>query len=81
VGWLLLLRMEMLLFGESISAICRDRTNDVGSNDFKVRGNVRVNGRLHIKGNLEVRGNVKVEKGAELIVDGKRTVLGKLEMV
>jgi len=48
-------------------------------NEFEAHGNVKISGRLHIKGDFTVHGNVKVQAGSELLVDGRRTIHGKLE--
>lgn len=46
---------------------------------MKVSGPLTVNGRLHVKGDMEVHGSVIVAEGAELVVDGKRTIHGGLQ--
>jgi cytoskeletal protein CcmA (bactofilin family) len=43
------------------------------------RSGMEIKGRMHIKGDLDVKGTVTVAKGAELRIDGKRTLHGKLE--
>lgn len=45
---------------------------------MKVSGSLDVDGKLHVKGDLVVLGSVNVGNVAELIVDGKRTVNGKI---
>ncbi|PQE33598.1 flavin-binding monooxygenase protein [Rutstroemia sp. NJR-2017a WRK4] len=57
-----------------------DRDVQVCKN-FSAKGNVSINGRLLVKGDLTVWGNVKIQQGCELIVNGMRTVHGKLEQL
>ncbi|KAK6594796.1 flavin-binding monooxygenase-like protein [Botrytis cinerea] len=48
-------------------------------NELKASGNVKINGKLHVHGNFTVHGNVKIQAGSELIVNGRRTIHGRME--
>ena len=54
---------------------------DFPRNEVKINRLLMVNGRLHVKGDLKVSGSVIVANGGELLVDGKRSISGRVQGV
>lgn len=50
-------------------------------NELNASGGVKINGKLHVYGDFTLNGHVKLKVGSELIVDGRRTINGRMETV
>jgi cytoskeletal protein CcmA (bactofilin family) len=45
---------------------------------LEVSGSLTVNGRLHVAGNLDVSGSLTIGPHGDLVVDGRRNVMGEI---